>query len=83
MSISQKIAFSMTVWTGLCVVLVGSHDIELFGILLLIGLLITRELTSTYTKPETAVRMDSLIYVGIVFFIAVVAHRVLSILEIL
>ncbi len=83
MNITQKIALSMTVWTGLCVALVGPYDVELFGILLLIGLLITRELTSTYTKPETALRMDSMIYVGIVFFIAVVAHRILSILEIL
>lgn len=82
MIISQKIAASLTVWTAIWVVIVGSHDIELFGILLLIGLLISRELTSTYTDQETGVRMDALIFIGIILFVVVISHRVLSILGI-
>ena len=82
MTISRKIVLSMTFWTCSCLVLVGYRNVELFGILVLIGLLITRELTSTYTPPETSSRMDSLIYMGIVFFVTVVAHRILSILGI-
>ncbi len=82
MIISQKIAASLTAWTAIWVVIVGSHDIELFGILLLIGLLITRELTSTYTDQETGVRMDALIFIGIILFVVVISHRVLSILGI-
>ena len=82
MTISQKIAVSMTVWTALWVIIVGSHDMELFGILLLIGLLITRELTSSYTGQETGSKMDVLIFIGIILFVMVIARRVLSILGI-
>ncbi len=82
MIISQKIAASLTVWTAVWVVIVGSHDIELFGILMLIGLLITRELTTSYTDQETGVKMDALISIGIILFVVVISHRVLSILGI-
>ncbi len=82
MIISQKIAASLTIWTAVWVVIVGSHNIELFGILILIGLLITRELTGSYTDRETGIRMDALISIGIILFVVVISHRVLSILGI-
>ncbi len=80
MMMSQKVVVSLSIWTGVCVTLAGSGELELFGILLLIGVLIARELSSTFTKPELGEKMDHLIYVGLIFFVAVVAHRVLSIL---
>jgi len=70
-------------WTGLCLTLVGSQNFELFGILLLIGLLISRELTSVYTDIRTSDRLDTFIYIGIIFFVSVVSRRILNILEIL
>jgi len=72
----------MTVWVSMCLVLAGSQEIELFGILVLIGLLISRELSSAYTKPRVGEKLDTMIYVGIIFFVAVVARRILSILGI-
>ncbi|MFO7791370.1 MAG: hypothetical protein R6W73_00105 [Candidatus Saliniplasma sp.] len=83
MMIHQKIVLALGVWTSMCLVLVGGHNLELFGILILIGVLISRELTSTYTDIDTGDRMDTLIYIGIIFFIAVVSRRILSILEII
>lgn len=83
MSITQKIALSLCLWAALCLLLVGPVNYELFGILMLIGLLITRELTSTYTRPETGSRIDIFIYIGLIFFAVVIMQRVLSILDIL
>ncbi len=80
MHVSQKIVLAMTIWTGLILALVGDHSIELFVILLLIGILISRELASVYIRSSTADRLDTFIQVGIVIFIAIVARRILSIL---
>jgi len=78
---SQKLAGSMALWSVIALVLVGSSNLELYGIFLLIGLLICRELSTSYTKPEVGDRMDIMIYVGVLFFIVVVARNILSILE--
>ncbi len=83
MMIHQKIVVAMGLWTSLCLILVSGHNLELFGILLLIGILISRELTSTYTDLITGDRMDTFIYIGIIFFVAVVSRRILNILEII
>ncbi len=82
MNVTNKITISMTAWVSMCLVLVGSQEVELFGILVLIGLLISRELSSAYTKPSVGEKLDVMIYVGIIFFIVVVARRILSILGI-
>jgi len=83
MMINQKIIVALGLWTSLCLILVGGQNLELFGILLLIGILISRELTSTYTDLNTADKMDTFIYIGIIFFVAVVSRRILDILEII
>ncbi len=83
MNITNKITMAMTVWTALCIIMVPYTNLELLGILLLIGVLITRELSSGYTKLVTGNRIDAFIYSGIIFFIAVVSRRILSILGII
>lgn len=80
MMLTQKIAIALVSWTVIILVLLEKAEIELFGILILIGILITRELSSTYVDDTTADRMDIFIYIGIIFFIAVVAGRILEIL---
>jgi len=83
MEISQKLAISITIWTVLILALIGGQNTELFVIMILIGLLITRELSSIYIRPSIADRLDAFIQVGIVIFVGVVMRRILSILEIL
>jgi len=83
MEISQKLAISITLWTVLILAVIGGQSIELFVIMILIGLLIARELSSVYIRPSIAFRLDAFIQVGIVVFIGVVMRRILSILEIL
>lgn len=80
MLLNEKIVLSMAVWAALCVALVGTGGLQLLGILFLIGILIARELSSVYIDGTTADRMDTMIYVGIIFFVGVVSHRILNIL---
>ncbi|MFW5945557.1 MAG: hypothetical protein ACOCTN_01610 [Candidatus Natronoplasma sp.] len=83
MEITQKLAISITIWTVLVLALIGGQNTELFVIMILIGLLIARELSSVYIRPSIADRLDTFIQVGIVIFVAIVMRRILSILEIL
>ncbi|MBS3781957.1 MAG: hypothetical protein KGY66_05950 [Candidatus Thermoplasmatota archaeon] len=83
MLISQKLAISMAIWTLLMLTLIGGENVELFVIMILIGLLIIRELSSIYIRPSLAVRLDVFVQIGIVFFIGVVMRRILSILELI
>ena len=82
MHVSQKIALAMTVWVSLILLMVGNQSFELFSILILIGLLISRELSSVYIKSSLADKLDVFIQVGIIVFIAIVARKILSILGI-
>ena len=82
MHISQKIALAMTIWVSLVLLMVGNQGFELFSILVLIGLLISRELSSVYIKPSLANKLDVFIQIGIIVFIAIVARKILSILGI-
>lgn len=82
MHISQKIALAMTVWVSLVLLMVGNQGFELFSILVLIGLLISRELSSVYINPSLANKLDVFIQIGIIVFIAIVARKILSILGI-
>lgn len=83
MNITLKITMAMTLWTTICMVMVPYTNLELFGILMLIGLLISRELSSGYIKKSTGDRIDTFIYSGIIFFIAVVSRRILDILGVI
>ncbi len=83
MEISHKLTLAMTIWTVLVLTLIGAQNTELFVIMILIGLLISRELSSVYIRPSIAYRLDAFIQVGIVIFIAIVMRRILSILELL
>ncbi len=80
MLFSQKLAVAMTIWTVLVLTLVGNQGLELFVIMILIGLLISRELSSVYIRTSIADRLDVFIQIGIVVFIGVVMRRILSIL---
>ena len=82
MHISQKIALAMTIWVSLVLLMVGNQGFELFSILVLIGLLISRELSSVYINPSLANKLDVFIQIGIIVFIAIVARKILSILGI-
>ncbi len=83
MHVSQKLAISMTIWTAVVLTLIGDRSVELFVILILIGLLISRELSSIYIRRSIADRLDIFIQVGIVIFIGIVMRRILSILELM
>ncbi len=80
MSISQKMTVFLSLWIVLSFSVMGDSNIELLGVLILIGMLVARELSNFYIRASTRYRVNILIYIGIVFFIVIIGRKVLVIL---
>jgi hypothetical protein len=78
--LSEKIALAMTVWVLFALVLAMSSGLEVFLTLILIGVLVIRELTDSFTPVKVKERMDFFIYAFLIVFAVIVVRRVWEIL---
>lgn len=81
MQLAEKIALAMIVWVLFSLVLAISSGLEVLLILILIGVLIIRELTDSFTPVRTKDRVDYFIYAFLVVFAIIVVRRVWEILS--
>jgi len=79
--LSEKIALAMIVWVMFSLVLALSSGLEVLLILILIGVLIIRELTDSFTPVKTKDRVDFFIYAFLLVFAVIVIRRVWEILS--
>ncbi|HEX9907342.1 MAG TPA: hypothetical protein VGB78_02605 [Thermoplasmata archaeon] len=80
MQLSEKIVLAMIVWVLFSLVLSLNSGLEVFATLILIGVLIIRELTDSFTPVRTKERVDFFIYAFLVVFAIIVTRRVWEIL---
>ena len=80
MQLSEKIVFAMIVWVTFALILAFNSGIEVFLTLILIGVLVVRELTDSFTPVKTKERIDFFIYTFLVVFAIIVVRRVWEIL---
>lgn len=80
MQLSEKIALAMLVWVTFALILSFNSGIEVFLTLILIGVLVIRELTDSFTPVRTKERIDFFIYTFLVVFAIIVVRRVWEIL---
>ncbi len=78
---SQKVFVAVSVWTVISVLISLSAGVEVLATLVLIGLLVTRELTDGFLSRELRSRLDLFVYAGLVLFVVVVVQRVFAILS--
>jgi len=78
--ISEKITFSISLWIVLTLLLTGNENLELFFVLILIGILIIRELSNIFITPNIKDRLNLFIYIFIVIFIIIVGKKIVDIL---
>jgi len=78
--LSEKIALAMTVWVLFALVLAMSSGLEVFLTLILIGVLVIRELTDSFTPVKVKERVDFFIYAFLIVFAVIVVRRVWEIL---
>lgn len=79
---SEKITLVFILWILIVLLLTGEENLEIFFILIFIGILILRELTDVYVPGDIKDRMNAFIYIFVIIFIVIVGKKVITILGI-
>ena len=82
MLISEKITLIVATWTLIVLFITGNNNLEIFLILIFIGILIVRELSDIFTTINLKDRMNIFIYIFALIFIVIVGKKIINILGI-
>ena len=80
MLLSEKLTFVMILLTIIFLVISGDSGLEVFVVLILIGVLILRELTESFASNDLKDRMNFFIYTGLIIFVVIVARKIIYVL---
>lgn len=80
LDMDEIVALSTVALTVLLVVVVPPGNLEVFAILVLIGVLVVRALAGPYASVATNTRVDGFIAAGLVAFAVIVLDRVFEVL---
>lgn len=81
MLISHKVFIAVAIWTVVSILISLAAGVEVLATLILIGLLVTRELTDGFLSKELRYKLDFFVYAGLMLFVVVVVRRVWTILS--
>ena len=79
---SEKITLVLSIWILLIFIITGDANLEIFFILVFIGVLIVRELTDVFTTSNLKDKMNLFIYIFIIIFIIIVGRKIIDILNV-
>ena len=82
MLLSEKITIIIGLWILFVMIITGEGNLEIFFILIFIGVLIIRELSDIFTTTDLKQRMNLFIYLFLMVFILIVAKKIISILSV-
>ncbi len=80
MLLSEKLTFVMILLIIIFLVISGDSELEVFVVLILIGVLIIRELTESFAPNDLKDRMNFFIYTGLIIFVVIVARKIIIVL---
>ncbi len=81
MHFSEKIALAMGLWVTFVLIISFNSGLEVFLTLILIGVLIIREITDSFTAVKSKERTDLFVYAFTVVFAIIVVRRIWEILD--
>jgi len=79
---SAKITLIITLWILLVLLITQDTDLELFFVLIFIGVLIIRALADVFIPKTLKFRMNLIIYGFIIVFIVIVGNKIITILTV-
>jgi len=82
MLMSEKITLTITGWILFVLIITGDANLEIFFILIFIGVLIIRELTDVFSSVNLRDRMNMFIYIFLIIFMVIVGKKVLTIIAV-
>jgi len=81
MILSEKITLLIALWILLALLITKDVDLELFFVLIFIGILIIRALIDIFLSTPLKHRMNLIIYVFIIVFILIVGNKIITIIN--
>jgi hypothetical protein len=82
MLLSEKLTLIITLWIIFVMLITGEANLEIFFILIFIGVLIIRELSDVFTSDDLKGRMNLFIYFFLMIFMVIVGRKIMTILSI-
>lgn len=82
MRLVVRVGLALAIVVVALMLLVGGSGgpVDVLAVLLLIGLLVARELTSAYTTREFRGRYDVFVWSGLALFLVIIVNRIRAIL---
>ena len=82
MLLSEKITLVIIAWILILFLITSDADLEIFFVLIFIGILIIKILTDSFTTKQFKLRMNVFISVFLIIYIVMIAQRIINILNI-
>jgi len=80
MLLSEKITLIISIWILFIFIITDDTNLEIFLILIIIGILIIRELTEKFSSINLKERLNIIIYFFLIIFIVFVGKRIIEII---
>ena len=78
---SEKITLAITLWILFLFLITDDTGLEIFFVLIFIGILIIKEFTDIYTTKKFKLRMNIFICVFLLIYVFAIAQKILSIIN--
>ena len=79
---SEKITLVISVWIIFILLVTSNQNIELFLILIFIGILIIKGITDIFSTSDIKDRLNLFIYLFMIIFIIIVGKKIINIFAI-
>ena len=79
--ITYTITLALLIWTIFLFFITGDTDLEVFFVLILIGMLIVKELTDEFTTKRLKHRIDGFIFIFLLAFIWIIGEKIINVLN--
>jgi hypothetical protein len=76
---SEKITITFSLWVILLLFLNYTISLEVFLILMFIGILVTKELTDYYTTPNLKKRINIFLFVFLIIFLIIISQKIINV----
>lgn len=79
---SEKITLAIAIWILIALLITKDIDLELFFVIVFIGVLIIRAITDVFITKTLKHRMNIIIYIFIIIFSIIVGNKIITIVNI-
>jgi len=79
---SEKITLAITLWILFLFLITGDASLEVFILLVFIGILVIKEFTDIYTTKYFKLRIKIFICIFLLIYVVIIAQKILSMINI-